>query len=59
MTIKELHTEWLRLGDRACRKATPTAYQELRDWEASHAAQWDELIAYDINQKKKAKASYD
>lgn len=54
MTIKELHTEWLRLGERACVKVTPTAYKELRDWEAAQAEQWDELIAYDLAQKKAA-----
>lgn len=54
MTIAEMHTEWLRLGDRACRKVTTTAYKELRDWEAAHAAQWDELIAYDLEQKRLA-----
>lgn len=54
MTIEELHTEWLRLGARACNKVTPTAYKELRDWEADHADQWDDLIAYDLEKKRKA-----
>lgn len=54
MTITELHTEWLRLGARACNQVTPTAYKELRDWEAAHADQWVELIAYDLDQKRLA-----
>lgn len=54
MSISELHAEWLRLGDRACRKVTAASYQELRDWEVAHAGQWDDLIAYDLEQKRLA-----
>lgn len=52
MTITELHAEWMRLGALACVKASPTAYAELKAWEAAHAAQWDNLIAHDLEKKR-------
>lgn len=52
MTIEELHTEWLRLGALACVKASPTAYADLKSWEAAHAAQWGDLIAHDLDKKR-------
>lgn len=54
MTIQELHKEWYRLGALSCVKATPTAYKDLKDWEAAHSAEWEELIAHDLDKKRAA-----